>query len=597
MTEKETKKMTKKILTLFFASAVILSAILFLAAGCTDDSSSSGQYSNDSPISVTENGENTAYLTGDQTSVKFRIALQKSWKIINPSKNVANISAKSSMDEYETISINEYNVTPLPGCIIQPGYYATPSQGNGFGDIITVAVPQNNNGFETIIELPIVSANDENVVLATISIVHSSITPPQKKAWLFIQFIAGDNHDILPYQLSNINQMEKVGSDENTHLVTYIDIGKPAESYSPAWDKAWKESIWSKSIKWDGARAYYIPLDIVVTEGTINSMLVERYGDVDSGSADFLQMCVCDAIRKYPADNVCLILNNHGGGFDGAMQDQTTGSIMLNPDINEALINVMEATGKKIDLLGYDACLMAEIEAVYEYKDAVSYIVASEEATGGPGWAYDDILSNKQVDDVNYKNTSGLFSAEIMTDVMQNVQKKYKNTGKIGADVTPLQLANMIFETCKKYPENIKTISVIDTSELSDLRAKIQTFTEIVRDLNDVEQELIAETMLTNPDGTSANIYDKKGIYDLYNMMDSIEKNPDINESVLYASGEIKGQINKTVVSNWNAGDKYKYSYGLTICANNNLMSSLIYSNLNFTKDTYWKFMIREILN
>ncbi len=48
---------------------------------------------------------------------------------------------------------------------------------------------------------------------------------PVKKSWLFLIYIAGDNDDIIYNQLANLDSLEKVGSDDNTHIVAYIDIG------------------------------------------------------------------------------------------------------------------------------------------------------------------------------------------------------------------------------------------------------------------------------------------------------------------------------------------------------------------------------------
>jgi hypothetical protein len=47
----------------------------------------------------------------------------------------------------------------------------------------------------------------------------------QKKKWLVILYSAGDNN-LASFLYQDINELESVGSDENTHIVTIADQGK-----------------------------------------------------------------------------------------------------------------------------------------------------------------------------------------------------------------------------------------------------------------------------------------------------------------------------------------------------------------------------------
>ena len=46
----------------------------------------------------------------------------------------------------------------------------------------------------------------------------------------------------------------------------------------------------------------------------------------------------------------------------------------------------------KIDVIGFDACLMAMLETAYALRDSGSVMVASEELEPGDGWSYDNFL-------------------------------------------------------------------------------------------------------------------------------------------------------------------------------------------------------------
>jgi hypothetical protein len=49
--------------------------------------------------------------------------------------------------------------------------------------------------------------------------------------------------------------------------------------------------------------------------------------------------------------------------------------------------------GRKLDLLGMDACLMSNLEVAFQAQEDVKYIVASEENEPNDGWPYDAVLT------------------------------------------------------------------------------------------------------------------------------------------------------------------------------------------------------------
>jgi len=48
--------------------------------------------------------------------------------------------------------------------------------------------------------------------------------------------------------------------------------------------------------------------------------------------------------------------------------------------------------GRKLDILGCDACLMNMLEIAYEMKDTAGFMVGSEETEPDTGWPYDTII-------------------------------------------------------------------------------------------------------------------------------------------------------------------------------------------------------------
>lgn len=104
--------------------------------------------------------------------------------------------------------------------------------------------------------------------------------------------------------------------------------------------------------------------------------------------ADFLSFCE----ENYPADHTAVIFWNHGGGsVAGVSFDELYDYDSLTlPELYSAFETVYELseTNPTIDLVGFDACLMATIDTAYTLADVSNYMVASQEVEPGNGWNY-----------------------------------------------------------------------------------------------------------------------------------------------------------------------------------------------------------------
>ena len=75
--------------------------------------------------------------------------------------------------------------------------------------------------------------------------------------------------------------------------------------------------------------------------------------------------------------------------------DETDGDILYNHEVSSAIA----AAGLHLNLIGFDACLMAMVENAYPLRNLADYMVGSEETEPGDGWPYDLVLAD-------LKNTS-----------------------------------------------------------------------------------------------------------------------------------------------------------------------------------------------
>ena len=92
---------------------------------------------------------------------------------------------------------------------------------------------------------------------------------------------------------------------------------------------------------------------------------------------------------NYPADRYILVLWDHGGGFS---QGYGSDSLNKRKGVSTMLVNEMvqalDNAGVKFDFIGFDACLMQNLETAVAFEPYADYYIASEEVEGGYGWFY-----------------------------------------------------------------------------------------------------------------------------------------------------------------------------------------------------------------
>lgn len=99
---------------------------------------------------------------------------------------------------------------------------------------------------------------------------------------------------------------------------------------------------------------------------------------------DFIQYCS----SNYAADHYGLVLWDHGGGVVGGYgyDENFGGDSMSLTEMSRALGDA----SVHLDMLGFDACLMANFETCLMAAPYAAYLIASEEPEPGCGWYYTD---------------------------------------------------------------------------------------------------------------------------------------------------------------------------------------------------------------
>jgi hypothetical protein len=229
--------------------------------------------------------------------------------------------------------------------------------------------------------------------------------------WTFMVYMAGDNN-LSDAGDSDLAEMRKVGSTSDVNVVVEFDNAGRR-----------------------GTKRY------LIQRGGVNER-VESLGETDSGDPQVLTDFIAWAGRNYPADRYALVLWNHGGGWAPSEMDRIarstaaagysereatersstplgraffrttlqtifelpssteraicsddgSGHSLDTIELGKVLDQATTTLGKKIELLGMDACLMSNLEVAYQARPYVNYIVASEESEPNEGWPYEAVL-------------------------------------------------------------------------------------------------------------------------------------------------------------------------------------------------------------
>ena len=128
-----------------------------------------------------------------------------------------------------------------------------------------------------------------------------------------------------------------------------------------------------------------------IKNGTL-TRLESSAGNASMTSPDTLAGFIQYGAKHFPADRMCLILWDHGGGsISGYGYDEKTGR---NQSMTLAGINTaLKKGGVRFDFVGFDACLMATVENGLMLNQYADYMIASEETEPGVGWYYTNWLT------------------------------------------------------------------------------------------------------------------------------------------------------------------------------------------------------------
>jgi len=126
-------------------------------------------------------------------------------------------------------------------------------------------------------------------------------------------------------------------------------------------------------------------------KGTVTE--INGGSNVDMTNPNTLKDFIAWGKANYPAKRYLLVLWNHGGGYTGLIQDETSGGSNLMS--LEQLKTGLTGSGG-IDVVDFDMCLMAGYETLAKIEGLANFAVFSEEVVPGEGNPYTSIIDGIQ---------------------------------------------------------------------------------------------------------------------------------------------------------------------------------------------------------
>jgi hypothetical protein len=232
------------------------------------------------------------------------------------------------------------------------------------------------------------------------------------KEWTIMIYLAGDNNLSvdMAYTLEQIKGVAGTGPN-SPNLFVYYDGNSP--------------SIPTLYCDFSVAgEPKYIP------SYSVQNKLFEVTPKYNENNADkrsvvnFVDWCVNgveveeDGVRRYGrrAKRYALIFSGHSLGFQdiGLFKDETSGKSMKMVDLYEVLGQLVASEeelnkirremglegdaipilGQKLDILGFDSCVMGMLEVGYQFGSVAKTMIASEGSVPSAGWTYAKLLGS-----------------------------------------------------------------------------------------------------------------------------------------------------------------------------------------------------------
>jgi hypothetical protein len=336
--------------------------------------------------------------------------------------------------------------------------------------------------------------------------------PDKPNLWTVMLYMAGDNN-LDNFGISDLREIKRVGSSDQVQIVAEFDRSGPDLQ----------------------TKRYWLHSDDVVPK--LRDDVLEEFAETDSGSPDQLTRFILWGIENFPAQHYFVIIWAHGAGafdedfyysnetrlrprilrrgiFGRRVPTNTSGDTELdnsaltnlsliapdddarsfidNVELKTALANV----GRKIEILGMDACLMSMLEICFQLRESIGITIASEAQEPLEGWPYEGFLKRMT-------QNPKMGPAEVATAVVDEFVKLYEDYENSATTLAACDLQNCLrlIEPLRRLTEfilaNIDDTDIVDAIMLTRYLVRSDDLIEVV-DLYDLCELLMTKSKNNN---------------------------------------------------------------------------------------------------
>jgi len=192
--------------------------------------------------------------------------------------------------------------------------------------------------------------------------------------WTVLVYLDGDNN-LETEAIIDYAEMASVGSNARLNIIVQFD--------RIASDEDWDDT---SNGDWRGVKRFRVERGKKPTKANQLADL----GELNMGDPRTLVDFASWGIKSYPAKHYALIFWDHGASWPGVANDDSSDSDLITlPELAGALANVQKKTGvQKLDLIGFDACLMGQIDVLQAIAPFGQVAIGSADLEPGEGWAW-----------------------------------------------------------------------------------------------------------------------------------------------------------------------------------------------------------------
>jgi hypothetical protein len=295
------------------------------------------------------------------------------------------------------------------------------------------------------------------------------VEDPNLPEWTWMVYLNADNN-LEGDGYDDLHEMQAVGSTAKVNIVVLMD-----------------------TTTGDGG----VGRKLYVTKG--GATTIASLGEIDMGVPQTLADFGTWVVDNYPARHYALVMWDHGSGWDKAGDDSVMKGFSWDDSSGNhisvaqggyaaSLAPIVEKLGRPLDIVGFDACLMAMWEVANASAPYANYLIASEETEPAAGWSYDKALAPLIAN-------PGMTALELATKV---VDTYYGNSSRNATlSVTDLGTMEEMNGVITAFADELLKAAPTYRSQIESVRGATQKFYYADhRDLSDFASRIAATSAL-----------------------------------------------------------------------------------------------------